>query len=313
MANKFHVGGRESTLKYISKIKPNLINDKILIDQSKLSKYKLFISLIRNNQILVGQYNFVFKILIIFLIIIRKYKDVIILLQSNNLSANEKICIKVCNLLSIKSHVFNTSKILDRGSKYNYISPLKIAENRIIDAQLLKSIPAKDNQKINIGFVGRHDFNKGSDIVLELFEILSKKDKFKCNYYCYGNNSSFNFCFNENFFIEYDNVSEITYPYLGIEFINRQDILLLPYRNLKGTIDPPLLPIEAVLLDVALITNSLSEVGKALSDNEFCFNNNKDLKRFILEEFIEIIDLKKTIKNNALKQKQLLHNFYQEK
>lgn len=115
-------------------------------------------------------------------------------------------------------------------------------------------------EKVKILFVGRLSYDKGLDIVLDVYKNLSR-DKFHCSIWGYFANEKEKFEYEallqEGFIDEvkianHANNAEMNYLPLG-----DYDILLLPYQDLGPTLDTPLLVLEGLASGCKVITSAI--------------------------------------------------------
>lgn len=126
---------------------------------------------------------------------------------------------------------------------------------------------------LEVTFVGRLDENKGISSALELFQDLAKCQKFNLNisgYYGHGvsprsnienaikNHPEINF--HELSWKQWSN--EVDYDLISL--LERTDVLILPYKNLSGTMDPPYLILEGMAARCVILTTNVGSIGDYL-------------------------------------------------
>lgn len=128
---------------------------------------------------------------------------------------------------------------------------------------------------LEVTFVGRLDKNKGISYILELFQGLANTQKFKLNisgYYGHGISSrrGIESVLEKHPEINFHELSwkqwnqEVDFSLLKL--LDRTDILVLPYKNLKGTMDPPYLVLEGMAARCAILTTNVGSISDYLSD-----------------------------------------------
>lgn len=165
------------------------------------------------------------------------------------------------------------------------------------------------NEKTKITFIGRFDENKGIYKVLDLFEKLSlSSSNFEfviSGYFAHGKID--NEKFNEKI-SKIDNliVDEKSWVKWSIEMdksvinlLKNTDILVLPYKNLDGTMDPPLLLLEGMAAGCIIFTTDVGSVKEIYTFNEFYSKYDK----FDEDCYEKIIDIVNNKNEQSLKEK----------
>ena len=162
----------------------------------------------------------------------------------------------------------------------------KLLKNGIDSVVMYPSIPdsycmhPKDTKKpLRLTFMGRFDENKGIYEVISLFKKVSEShypiDICVSGYYGHGNVNKEKL---EKSFgtLPKLNVQEQNWDKWGpkmdehvIELLQKTDILILPYPNLLGTMDPPLLVLEGMACGCAVLTTDVGSVKEFYGDSIF--------------------------------------------
>ncbi|MCD6241312.1 glycosyltransferase [Candidatus Bathyarchaeota archaeon] len=142
----------------------------------------------------------------------------------------------------------------------------------------------KQNSKINIMYLGRLSKDKGLDLVIDIYQNLDRNRYCLriCGYFANENDRLFylkklnSLALNELKIVERNTqLSFFTYPP-----IDNCDILLLPYQNLTGSVDLPLLVLEGVVSGCKVITSSIGDIP-LLKGNIYCVTNFHNAEDFV--------------------------------
>lgn len=135
---------------------------------------------------------------------------------------------------------------------------------------------ATADRNLEVTFVGRFDENKGIPKLLEVFENLSKEPLINLNLSGYfGHGVSAHKLVNK-FLTCHPNVwfSELSWDGWSkqvdldlIDLLRKTDVLILPYKNMKGTMDPPYLVLEGMATRCVVITTDLGSINDFLCDS----------------------------------------------
>lgn len=156
----------------------------------------------------------------------------------------------------------------------------------------LKKEP-KNLKMLKVTFVGRFDVNKGIMEVIQLFKLLSNSninvDLTVSGYFAHG------ICSRQQIEKSFRDIKELNVIEKEwskwsqemendlIELLQQTDILVLPYKNLKGTMDPPLLVLEGMACGCVIITTDVGSVKEFYGESDFILkHNNLSSKAFTL-------------------------------
>ncbi|SDB94120.1 glycosyltransferase family 4 protein [Acinetobacter boissieri] len=187
------------------------------------------------------------------------------------------ICVSKNEIEEAASYGFNERK-------------LKLIYNGIDQNINLKAKKYLNEEKLNLLFIGRFDYQKGYDKLVNLIERLLKNNIKNFNINIVGdvvNGSDF-------IQLEYENVKYskwLNKEKLATYYLN-SDIILMPSRW-EGL---PMVAIEALSLGVPIISKKVSSFPEIIDEGEngFMFNNDEDFynKVKFAIEFLTIEDLK---------------------
>jgi len=149
--------------------------------------------------------------------------------------------------------------------------------------------------RLRLTFMGRFDDNKGIQEVIALFQKVSDNnspvDLCISGYFGHGqvHKEELEKSFNSIVNLE---VQKQTWqkwsPQMDeyvIALLQKTDILILPYHNLQGTMDPPLLVLEGMACGCAVLTTDVGSVKEFYGDSRFICERN-----CFVEEAYDIID-----------------------
>lgn len=191
-----------------------------------------------------------------------------------------------------------------------YCSPIFAVSPRVVKELRKKKIPAiwlpppvpdyyfsiprnrEIKNKLVISFIGRIDPNKGLKKVMEVFKGLQKAPEskglfvFKISGYFNHNQKSSIVIHNElrklrN--IEYSAQSHTSCKYSTAaekqlrDFLSKTDILLLPYTNLKGTLDLPLLLLEGLAAGCVVISTDVGDMVEIIGSDALIAKSSEEM------------------------------------
>lgn len=125
--------------------------------------------------------------------------------------------------------------------------------------------------RLKVGFMGRMDVEKGFDIVLDLFKKLSLSDGIDLFIYTYRWQSHYD---SSRLASELEGLEGVSVkvtehtsfsPSIESEvgaYLNGCDVIVLPYRSLDRTINPPLLLLESLAAGCTVISTDVGDIGK---------------------------------------------------
>jgi glycosyltransferase involved in cell wall biosynthesis len=193
-----------------------------------------------------------------------------------------KIRVRFCNF------VFAVSPRLVKELRKNNISAIWLPPS-VPDYYFSRSIYKEVKPKTVVSFIGRIDPSKGlADILESLKYSLETNDLSVLKIYGYfipGNKESValhNVLKNLNY-VDYRAYSYDTYHYSLkgeeqlLDFISEADILILPYRDLTGTIDLPLLLLEALATGCVVISTDVGDIQNILGIHELIVKSPEEM------------------------------------
>ena len=162
--------------------------------------------------------------------------------------------------------------------------------NPPVDEKYFTGISGKVPNKINITFLGRLDPRKGVDKVINIFQNLNPLGLFKLSIYgihipedpesieiyeWLKNQDSINFyeVEREKFTPEIDQ--------LVVDVLHETDVFIQPYQNLDSTVDTPLLILEAMACNCAVISTRLSPILDIYKESDFLLSYDNFEKKAI--------------------------------
>ena len=143
----------------------------------------------------------------------------------------------------------------------------------------------KKDHRLKLTFMGRFDDHKGIQEVVNLFQNISD-NKFPVDLHINGyfGHGQINKGKLEKSFDSISNLEVQTQvwekwsPQIDghvIKLLQSTDILVLPYRDLKGTMDPPLLILEGMACGCTILTTDVGSVKEFYGDSKFiCDHSN---------------------------------------
>ncbi len=152
--------------------------------------------------------------------------------------------------------------------------------------------PVMQCSKLNISYIGRLDENKG---ILDVLRLAKKLAQFNITievngYFAHGKVDhqyiieSFSKLKNINLkIVKWEHWSEKCDDSI-IATLQKTDILVLPYVSLEGTMDPPLLVLEGMASNCAILSKDVGGVLEAYGESEFIIkgeNFTKDAMNII--------------------------------
>lgn len=151
-------------------------------------------------------------------------------------------------------------------------------------------------KKIIISYIGRIDANKGVDSIIKVFRDLQNSPcdgrslEFKIYGY-YDSNRKESIALHNSLQklpgIEYFARRRESYQYSltaeeqMLDFILGTDILILPYKNLKGTLDLPLLLLEGLAARCIVISTDVGDVPEIIGNQELIVKSCQEMKEKI--------------------------------
>lgn len=168
-------------------------------------------------------------------------------------------------------------KLMKSGLKSDVMYPPIPANYRV-------SMTRREEKRLRLTFMGRFDENKGIKEVISLFKKLSL------------NELAVDLCVSGYFGHDLANVKETkdsfnSIPELKVQqkswekwspemdehvvkLLQETDILILPYHNLKGTMDPPLLVLEGMACGCLILTTDVGSVKEFYGESRFLLEHN---------------------------------------
>lgn len=154
------------------------------------------------------------------------------------------------------------------------------------------------SDKKSILFVGRLSYDKGLDIVIDVFKQLSNKS-FSLSIMGYFSSEDDKTQYEaelkklklDRLEIVQRNAENKT-PYI----LNNYDILLLPYQDLGPTLDTPLLILEGLVSGCKIVTSNISPLND-IEGNIYFVDNHNNCKSFT-NKILEIADLNDKVNAN---------------
>jgi glycosyltransferase involved in cell wall biosynthesis len=172
----------------------------------------------------------------------------------------------------------------------------KLSKHEIDSDVMLPPLPQaycirKEEKKdrLRLTFMGRFDDNKGIQEVVSLFQKLSQSD-FSVDmaisgYFAHGQ------VHKEKLEKAFDAIPNLEVqkqtwqkwsPEMDeyvISLLQKTDILILPYHNLQGTMDPPLLVLEGMACGCAILTTNVGSVKEFYGNSRFICEHNHFVER----------------------------------
>lgn len=173
-------------------------------------------------------------------------------------------------------------------SKRNTIVGMDVSVPPMPTLSLVKG--DKSIRPLNIVFIGRFDFNKGIDKILYLAQRFPDRNEinFEVNgYFAHGEVDSYSFlkaCNELSITVNEVNHSEWS-PKVDMsieDILSRTDIVLLPYNNLRGTMDPPYLLLEAMSCSKPCITSDVGSVTEYYGNSDFVADPDSWLEQTVM-------------------------------
>ena len=183
----------------------------------------------------------------------------------------------------------------------SYTIQTKLLEQGINSDVMLPPLPKeytlpikKKTEKLRLTFMGRFDNNKGIHEVITLFQKISKEnlgiELSISGYFGHGevNKEELENLFNSIEKLKIEKQSwEKWSPKIDkhvISLLQKTDILILPYHNLQGTMDPPLLILEGMACGCVILTTNVGSVQEFYGESKFICD-----KTHFVEQSYEII------------------------
>lgn len=212
----------------------------------------------------------------------------------------EGIQSKTVSLLNHKLPSFNGPVLSPSYTIQDKLAKFGIESNVMpppIPASYCVSVPKKEEERLKLTFIGRFDENKGIKKVISLFKKLSL------------NESKVDLCVSGYFGHGIANIKEIKDLFISIpelevqqkswkkwshemdedvvKLLQETDILILPYNNLKGTMDPPLLVLEGMACGCLILTVDVGSVKEFYVESRFILGHNS----FVDEAYVIINEI----------------------
>lgn len=201
--------------------------------------------------------------------------------------APEEIQKKIVSLLNHKWPTFNGPVLSPSYTIHDKLAKFGI-ESKVmpppIPANYSIFIPEKERARLKLTFIGRFDENKGISEVISLFKKLSINesavDLCVSGYFGHGlaNKEAIKDSFKS---IKNLEIQEKSWNKWSTEMdkdvvklLQETDILILPYHNLKGTMDPPLLVLEGMACGCLILTVDVGSVKEFYGESPFILNQN---------------------------------------
>lgn len=308
------VGGRESTLEYLLDNTQNLLGikarckNKVTMHNIKPWEFD------RCSTIVLGQMNSIEKVCFLWRLILSPPKLLIVISQAPRNSSWERLVLFSSKLLGLDYVNICTSMKNYRSRSYwekIYINPLDICTRRIEIAGEAHKATSHHGAPLRVSYFGRHDKNKGSDIAIKIFQRLSIDDKFLLRHFSYGERPNFRVK-QDNLEIDFANIRSISDSSHVLRDLSCCDLCILPYKNMHGTIDPPLLAIESILLGIPIISTKASEIGDALKSSELIFDTQDELLLFMTRDLVKMAqsEIRSMLDRESVLQRNMLRKYY---
>ena len=171
-------------------------------------------------------------------------------------------------VLTISSNTFRVLK--KRGFKVRLLPP---PVNRSCF-----SIVSKTSKPLKLLYLGRLDSEKGIDQVLDLFNYYKEDERVNTRvegYYWDDGRAKLVLESHDGDVITRSIIKAASLKYSVenerkiVQLLHDTDILLLPYKSMIGTIDPPLLLLEAMAAGCVCMTTNTGNVVTVYGDSEF--------------------------------------------
>lgn len=147
----------------------------------------------------------------------------------------------------------------------------------------------KSTSKIVISYLGRIDENKGAGELEKILDGLLDSDSITIHirgYYVFSDKKSVKL---HETFMELSGVNYLATQkkecfYLPetekdvVEFLSETDILVLPYKNLKGTVELPLLVLEGLAAGCVVLSTDVGDVRSVIDDDECVATSFEEFK-----------------------------------
>lgn len=150
------------------------------------------------------------------------------------------------------------------------------------------------NSKIKMAFIGRIDANKGIESVIQISEKLKYNEKIELSVYGYLGHGSFESTEFHNKLNAMTHIRYIRQKWDGWnptideslqEILKETDIVLLPYVNFKGTIEPPLLLLESMAASCVVFTIDISSVKSIYGESPYLISPKTIFAEYVVNFF----------------------------
>ena len=192
---------------------------------------------------------------------------------------------------------------------FNYFKINTVIINPPVDNSYFNISKQKNNNKINLTFLGRIDPRKGINEVISVFEKIKDCELFELNIHGIHIDEDLeskrihNMLINQNK-INYHEVDREKFSNKidskVIDILKNTDVFIQPYKNLDSTVDSPLLLVEALACNCIVLSTKIPPVTKICGHNEFII----DHEEFVDKSVSLLLNLSpnkiKTIKSKIL-------------
>jgi len=160
-----------------------------------------------------------------------------------------------------------------------------------------------------IGYFGRFSLDKGSDVVSKVLRQLSSRKDCKVLIKSYVNKNGYIRDFGGKIHKRKrlkDPDSE------AIKFLDSIDILILPYKDLKYTVDSPLILLEAISRGVIPLVSGIGDIPEIILDDDFILNSPYDSDEIIkkIDNIFDNLKKKKSCLREIIKRNNLRNSNY---